>query len=143
MWQPSPRVGGPDSPEQTPAGIPFNVGIWEGPDGKTVLAALNPGAYGGSVTSDLSKSPPPRAASNAPAGRGGGGGMFGPRGDEDWPKRLGLNGQVSGVFADYHYYGTGDTGGSPSESSAQIVDAMATHGKVVLPTGADAGAGAA
>ena len=25
-WQPAPKVGGPDSPEQTPMGIPFNVG---------------------------------------------------------------------------------------------------------------------
>ncbi|HTU49927.1 MAG TPA: hypothetical protein VMF56_04990, partial [Acidobacteriaceae bacterium] len=31
-WQPAPIVGGPNSPEQTPDGIPFNVGIWEGPD---------------------------------------------------------------------------------------------------------------
>ena len=44
-WQPAPKVGGPDSPEQTPEGIPFNVGIWEGPDGKTIVAALNPGSY--------------------------------------------------------------------------------------------------
>ena len=139
MWQPSPRVGGPDSPEQTPAGIPFNVGIWEGPDGKTILAALNPGAYGGSVTSDLSKSPAISAATNAPAGRGEGFGMFGPRGGEDWPKRLGLNGQVSGIFADYHYYGTGDTGGSPTENSVQIIEAMETRGMVVLPAGGGRG----
>ena len=37
-WQPAAKVGGPDSPEQTPEGIPFNVGIWVGPDGKTVLS---------------------------------------------------------------------------------------------------------
>ncbi len=47
-WQPAPRVGGPDSPEQTPEGIPFNVGMWEGTDGKTIIAALNPGGYGSS-----------------------------------------------------------------------------------------------
>ncbi len=33
-WQPAPKVGGEDSPEQTPEGIPFNVGIWIGTDGK-------------------------------------------------------------------------------------------------------------
>jgi alpha-mannosidase len=44
-WQPAPLVGGPDSPEQTPVGIPFNVGLWIGPDGKSVIAALNPGGY--------------------------------------------------------------------------------------------------
>ena len=58
-WQPSPKVGGPDSPEETPEGIPFNVGLWVGPDGKTVLAALNPGGYGSQVYTDLSKAPPP------------------------------------------------------------------------------------
>src|SRR5216684_5082602 len=38
-WQPAPHVGGPDSPEKTPEGIPFNVGMWRGPDGKEILAA--------------------------------------------------------------------------------------------------------
>ena len=61
-WQPAPHVGGPDSPEKTPEGIPFNVGLWEGPDGKTIIAALNPGAYSGGVTYDLSKEPPPPPA---------------------------------------------------------------------------------
>src|SRR6202167_1703591 len=53
-WQPAAKVGGPDSPEQTPEGIPFNVGIWVGPDGKTILAALTPGGYGSNVYTDLS-----------------------------------------------------------------------------------------
>ena len=57
-WQPAPKIGGPDSPEQTPEGIPFNVGVWVGPDGKTVIAALNPGGYGSSIRTDLSKEPP-------------------------------------------------------------------------------------
>src|SRR5580700_756931 len=60
-WQPAPRIGGPDSPEKTPEGIPFNVGIWTGPDGETVLAALNPGGYGSRIRTDLSKTPPPTA----------------------------------------------------------------------------------
>src|ERR1700728_3065854 len=58
-WQPAPKVGGEGSPEKTPEGIPYNVGIWIGPDGKTVMAALNPGDYGGNVYTDLSKAPPP------------------------------------------------------------------------------------
>ena len=33
------------SPEQTPEGIPYNVGIWVSPDGKSIIAALNPGGY--------------------------------------------------------------------------------------------------
>ena len=70
-WQPAPHVGGPDSPEKTPEGIPFNVGVWEGPDGKSVLAALNPGSYGGQITYDLSKTPPapPNARSQSTAAR--------------------------------------------------------------------------
>jgi alpha-mannosidase len=58
-WQPAAQVGGPNSPEETPEGIPFNVGIWVGPDGKTVIAALNPGGYGSNVYTDLSKEPGP------------------------------------------------------------------------------------
>src|SRR6202044_2819007 len=48
-WQPAPKVGGPDSPEQTPEGIPFNVGVWTGPDRKSVVASLNPGGSTGTV----------------------------------------------------------------------------------------------
>src|SRR6204780_3202044 len=65
-WQPAPKIGGPDSPEKTPEGIPFNVGTWIGPDGETVLAALNPGGYGSEINSDLSKAPSP--APEPPAG---------------------------------------------------------------------------
>jgi alpha-mannosidase len=64
QWQPAAQVGGPGSPEQTPEGIPFNVGMWFGPDGKGVIAALNPGGYGSNVYTDISKEPtePPTAA---------------------------------------------------------------------------------
>jgi alpha-mannosidase len=30
-WKSAAPVGGPDSPERTPIGIPFNVGVWTGP----------------------------------------------------------------------------------------------------------------
>src|SRR6202044_3168904 len=58
-WPAAAKTGGPDSPEQTPDGIPFNVGLWEGPDGKTIIAALNPGSYNSPVYYDLSKQPLP------------------------------------------------------------------------------------
>jgi alpha-mannosidase len=119
-WQPAPRVGGPDSAEKTPEGIPFNVGLWEGPDGKTILAALNPGSYGSNVFTDLSKEPPP-----APAG--------GRAGEQDWVKRIQLDGQVTGVFADYHYVGTGDTGGATQESTVKLLEAIVTRTETVLP----------
>jgi len=113
-WQPGARVGGAGSVEDTPAGIPFNVGVWEGPDGKTVLAALNPGSYASSVTYDLSRSPEPPAD-----------GTPNPRNPPvDWVKRIDLNGKAGGLFTDYRYYGTGDTGGSPSEPSVKLMEAI-------------------
>jgi alpha-mannosidase len=127
-WQPAAQVGGPDSVEHTPEGIPFNVGIWEGPDGKFVLAALNPGSYGGQVTYDLSKSPPPQPKpdpSKPQPQRG--------RPLIDWPARIDLNGKVAGVFADYMYYGTGDTGGAAQESSVKLMEAIVTKSRTVLP----------
>jgi alpha-mannosidase len=126
-WQPAPHVGGPDSPEKTPQGIPFNVGLWIGPDGKTVIAALNPLSYGSNVTYDLSKTPPPPPPvdPNAPAGRGGrGGGRGGPQ--EDWPKRVQIDGDLTGIFADYHYVGTGDVGGSPQPDSVRVMEDIIT-----------------
>src|SRR5580658_3773243 len=59
VWGSSADAGGPESLESTPEGIPFNVGMWIGPDGHGVIAALNPGSYGGNVTTDLSKPLPP------------------------------------------------------------------------------------
>ncbi|MGP8243750.1 MAG: alpha-mannosidase [Bryobacteraceae bacterium] len=120
-WQPAPKVGGPDSPEQTPEGIPFNVGVWEGPDGKTIVAALNPGSYSAGIRGDLSKEP------KEPATAGGRGG------EQDWVKRIALDGKVTGVFADYHYIGTGDIGGSVDEESVKLLEAMVTKGKASLP----------
>ena len=127
-WQPAPHVGGPNSPEQTPEGIPFNVGIWEGPDGSTVLAALNPLSYGSSVDYDLSKTPPPPPPppANAPPN-------FHPRPFEDWPKRIQIDGDLTGIFADYHYVGTGDTGGSPTENSVKLMEAIETKSTTVIP----------
>jgi alpha-mannosidase len=127
-WQPAARVGGPESPEKTPDGIPFNVGIWEGTDGKTVIAALNPGSYGGSVTYDLTKPPPPPPAPNPATPQ-----QQPPRPLIDWGERIKLNGQVTGVLADYMYYGTGDTGGTPTEASVKLMEAIVTRSKTVLP----------
>src|ERR1700721_4838786 len=59
VWGSSANGGGPESLENTPEGTPFNVGVWVGPDGETVLAGLNPGAYDGGIETDLSKPLPP------------------------------------------------------------------------------------
>lgn len=120
-WHSAAAVGGPGSVEDTPAGIPFNVGFWEGLDGKGVIVALNPGDYVGNVFSDLTKSNTP------PAGMGQNNYVW------DWPKRIETNGRASGVFADYHYFGTGDTGGAPREPSVKFVEAIVTKGTAVLP----------
>src|SRR6185503_20367761 len=93
--------------EETPRGIPFNVGYWVGPDGRGIVAALNPGSYGGQVREDISKSPADLSARNNVV---------------DWPRRVERNGKASGVFTDYHYYGTGDTGGSPREDSVRMLE---------------------
>lgn len=130
-WQPAPKVGGPGSPEQTPEGIPFNVGLWEGPDGKTVIAALNPESYTSTIRTDLSKSPAPVPATQ-PAAGGRGGRGFGPR-EQDWPKRIEIDGKLTGVYADYHYIGTGDIGGAVDEESVKLLEAMATKSEAVLP----------
>ncbi|MGA9504384.1 MAG: alpha-mannosidase, partial [Terriglobales bacterium] len=64
-WGSSAPGGGLQSRELTPEGVPFNVGVWVGPDGESVLAALNPGNYGGNIDTDLSQplpGEPPNAA---------------------------------------------------------------------------------
>jgi alpha-mannosidase len=123
-WQPAPHDGGPDSPEKTPEGIPFNVGLWIGPDGKTVIAALNPLSYGSTVTYDLSKTPPPPPPVDPNAGGRGRGGRGGAQ--EDWPKRVQIDGDATGIFADYHYVGTGDVGGSPQPDSVRVMEDIIT-----------------
>jgi alpha-mannosidase len=112
-WNSAAHAGGPGSVEETPRGIPWNVGYWQGPDGRGVIAALNPGSYGGQIREDISRSPvfsDPNARNNP----------------VDWPRRVNLNGKVSGVFTDYHYYGTGDTGGSPREDSVRMLNDIVT-----------------
>ena len=140
-WQPAPQIGGPDSPEHTPEGIPFNVGLWIGPDGKSVIAALNPGGYGSSVYTDLSKDPgPPPPQPNltdeqkAKLTPGQLRALGRPREwEQDWVKRIDLDGHVTGVFADYHYVGTGDVGGAARESTAKLLEAIVDKSETVLP----------
>ena len=130
VWQPAPHVGGPSSPEKTPEGIPFNVGIWEGPDGNTVIAALNPLSYGSQVNYDLSKTPPPLPS---PAPNPSSSNQSRLRALEDWPKRIQVNGELTRVFADYHYVGTGDVGGSPNQNSVRLMEAITSKSKTILP----------
>jgi len=75
-------------------GIPFNVGVWVGPDGRSVMAALNPGAYVSNLTGDLSY-------------------------DKHWLERVQDMGERTGFHADFKYFGTGDVGGAPNEESVK------------------------
>jgi alpha-mannosidase len=173
VWGSSAPAGGPESLEKTPEGTPFNVGVWVGPDGESVLAGLNPGAYDSGIGNDLSKpfAPlPPDAAledvqSKLQAVRAkldqeqNSGHASDPNDIEesihlrnqqrvlaridadraqerhqgDWATRVELNGKISGVFADYHYYGTGDIGGAPHEQYVKRLEAIVTQGMTSLP----------
>src|SRR5262249_34618541 len=101
-WGSSAPAGGPESVERTPEGTPFNVGIWEGPDGKSVIAALNPGSYSADITTDLTTPLPPLSGESQNPQR------ELQRFQGDWARRVEHNGEVTGLFTDYHYYGTGD-----------------------------------
>ena len=72
------------------AGVPFNVGIWNGPDGKGIIAALNATDYTGSVVPRLDLDP-------------------------RWNERMDQNQEKYGISFDYRYYGVGDQGGAPRE----------------------------
>ena len=173
VWGSSANAGGPDSLEKTPEGTPFNVGVWVGPDGETVLAGLNPGSYSGGIDTDLSQPllplPPNQAfqdlqkklgelqhklqkaqQSRQPIDQKQIQEYFDLRGEQrgfiryqrdqahdryqdDWAARVEQNGKVSGVFTDYHYYGTGDIGGAPDEDSVKLLEAIVTKGNASLP----------
>jgi alpha-mannosidase len=173
VWGSSAHAGGPESLEKTPEGTPFNVGVWVGPDGESVLAGLNPGSYGGGIDIDLSQPLPPAPPNDALAEvqkkleplqqkleeayrskqpfnqkdiqefmklQSEREGLAKTERDrelerhqDDWATRVEQNGKVSGVFTDYHYYGTGDIGGAPDEDSVKRLEAIVTKGMASLP----------
>jgi alpha-mannosidase len=75
-------------------GVPFNVGLWEGPDGKSLIASLNATDYTGRVVNRLDK-------------------------DSTWNARLQDNINKYGVSFDFRYYGVGDIGGAPREEDVK------------------------
>lgn len=172
-WGSSAPGGGPESLEKTPEGTPFNVGVWVGPDGESVIAGVNPGSYSGGIETDLSAPLPPEKPdaeltdiqskitdiqqglaharqNNQPPD---------PKDMEqlrslrdkreelttvkqdrdlrrfqgDWAARVENNGKVTGVLTDYHYFGTGDIGGSPDEDSVKRLEAIVTRSTASLP----------
>ncbi len=173
VWGSSADGGGLESLEKTPEGTPFNVGVWVGPDGESVLAGINPGAYSGSITTDLSKPLPPMPPdqqledlhkkmaalqkkfetveeNHEPVDQKDVREYFALRAQQeplekarqqqeldrfqdDWAARVENNGRISGLWTDYHYYGTGDTGGSPTEDSVKRLEAIVTKDMASFP----------
>jgi alpha-mannosidase len=96
------------------------------------VAALNPGSYSEGIYGDLSKSPPPAPPLPPNATRMQR--MMARREHGvDWVSRIQLDGEVTGLFADYHYVGTGDIGGAVDEESVKLLEAMVTQGEAQLP----------
>src|SRR5579864_7937814 len=84
--------------------IPFPIGRWRGVDGSEIIAELNPGSYTTSIRDELT-----------PATTNGGRADAGPWLNDPTP--IGNNQQL-----EFRYFGTGDTGGGPSEASVQFVN---------------------
>jgi len=82
--------------------LPFNIGVWNGPDGKGIIAALNATEYGGSVTKRLDQ-------------------------DSLWSARLDDNYKKYGFAFDYRYYGVGDMGGAPRENDVRHAVGSLNH----------------
>ncbi|MEZ4386081.1 MAG: glycoside hydrolase family 38 C-terminal domain-containing protein [Candidatus Krumholzibacteriia bacterium] len=95
-------------------GTPFDVGRWRGVDGSEVVAAVNPGAYVSVLEGDVSR-------------------------DSTVVAAIARTVAVGGPPVALKYYGTGDTGGAPSEGSVQWLErSIASDGPVkVMSAGAD------
>lgn len=172
-WGSSAPGGGLESREKTPEGTPFDVGVWVGPDGESVIAGINPGSYSGGIETDLSAPlpepvPDPTLAEllgkiddvqHRVAKARQDGQNADPkdlqelrtlrdqretlmtqkqendlrRFQGDWAARVENDGKITGVFTDYHYYGTGDIGGAPDEDSVKRLEAIVTKGSASLP----------
>ena len=83
-------------------GVPFNVGVWNGPDGKGIIAALNGTGYGSGIENRLDK-------------------------DQKWSERLNEDQNKTGYAFDFRYYGVGDRGGAPRENDVKAAEASLGH----------------
>ena len=96
--------------------IPFqNLGRWIGPDGNSLIAVLQPGGYGSAITANLAN-------------------------DSSELTRMTNNFAQTGLYVDYLYFGTGDTGGGPTDASVNWLEqsVTTTNGAItVLSAGAD------
>src|SRR5438552_3223640 len=80
-----------------PDSLHQNIGRWLGPDGQSMIAVVNPGAYSQPVTDNLAN-------------------------DSYHYSRISNTYAESGLYLDYMYFGnSGDQGGGPSASSVSNV----------------------
>jgi alpha-mannosidase len=88
-------------------GIPFPIGRWKGPDGNTVIAALNPGDYVTRIRNDISVDP-------------------------KWSNDLTSVG--NGRMVGFRLFGTGDIGGAPDDESVNWLQKSQANkeGKVAI-----------
>jgi len=95
-------------------GTPYDIGRWRGVDGREVVAAVNPGAYVSDLAADVSRDSTVAAAIARTVAAG-------------------------GPPVAFKYYGTGDTGGAPTEESVRwLQKSVASGGPIaVVSAGAD------
>ncbi len=79
---------------ETAVDLPFAIGVWEGPDGHSIVASLKNGHYRDQIESDLSNDPEVLA-------------------------RIEQQRQQSGLDLAMMYFGTGDSGGSVNRDSLE------------------------
>jgi alpha-mannosidase len=75
-------------------GVPFEIGVWKGPDSSEIICAFNPGAYISRLIRPIHKN----------SGR---------------LKKLNKLGEKNGIWKSFQYYGVGDIGGAPKEGSVK------------------------
>ncbi len=78
--------------------MPFDVGLWEGIDGSSLIASINPGDYISVIKRDPALDPTVYATQD-------------------------LQAQRSGLPIALRYYGTGDVGGGPTDGSVKLLQA--------------------
>ncbi|MBB6479934.1 glycoside hydrolase family 38 C-terminal domain-containing protein [Spirochaeta isovalerica] len=83
-------------------GIPFEIGMWKGPDGSEIVSALNPCRYDAHLELPLYINPSRLA-------------------------RLTRLGKKNGIWKSFQYYGVGDIGGAPTEGSIRRALASIRH----------------
>jgi alpha-mannosidase len=83
-------------------GIPFEIGVWKGPDGSEIVSALNPCRYDSHMDLPVFMNP----------------GRLG---------RLNRLGKKNGIWKSFQYYGVGDIGGAPKEGSVKRTLASIRH----------------